>query len=404
MNKWASAKLEDVCLHITDGSHFSPATTSTGVPYVTVRDISNGKIDLHSSARVSQASFDELERNGCRPIQHDVLFSKDGTVGKVALVQTNEPFVVLSSLAILRPMTDLMIPAFLALCLQSPEFQLAATGQKTGLAIKRVVLKHLKKMSIPLPPLPVQRRIVDLMAHLDNQIANLRTERDAAGVLLSVLRSELMNLSDLVPLSTLAAPGGIQIGPFGSQLHAHEYAIEGTPVVMPRDLVDGGVGATKVKRVNADVATRLSRHRLNTGDIVFPRRGDLSKRALITDEEDGWLCGTGCIRFRPREGVDGGQVFQSISGPAVTDWLIEHAVGTTMLNLNSQIVSALPVATPNDASAPISAASQGLSACADSLGQELGYLENLRSALLSTLLCREVEVDSDYVAVHEGVA
>jgi len=176
---FASQKLSAVCQLITDGSHFSPTTTKSGLPYVTVRDISDGRINISAAARISIESFEELERSGCRPWTGDVLFSKDGTVGKVALVETSEPFVVLSSLAILRPEASVVLPAYLAYCLQSLDFQREATGQKTGLAIKRVVLKHLKNMAVPVPPLPVQRRIVDLMTHLDSHTANLRAEREA---------------------------------------------------------------------------------------------------------------------------------------------------------------------------------------------------------------------------------
>ena len=194
---WHAAPLKSICSVITDGSHFSPISSPSGFPYVTVRDISDGKVNLESSARVSQAAFDELERNGCRPLQGDVLFSKDGTVGKVALVESSEPFVVLSSLAILRPLLDVVVPAFLALSLQSQDFQTAAIGQKTGLAIKRVVLKHLREMQVPLPPLPVQRRIVDLMTHLDDHIANLRTELQGLKDLQSAQLKAFLN--DLEP-------------------------------------------------------------------------------------------------------------------------------------------------------------------------------------------------------------
>ncbi|MBU6162918.1 MAG: restriction endonuclease subunit S [Myxococcales bacterium] len=245
---------------------------------------------------------------------------------------------------------------------------------------------------------------MDLMTHLDNHLANLRAERERLSDVLALTRAQMMDGSDLTPLSDLAATDGIQIGPFGSQLHAHEYTVDGTPVVMPRDLVGGRVSMEKVKRVSAEVANRLSRHRLQAGDIVFPRRGDLSKRALITSTEEGWLCGTGCIRFRPAATVDGAQVFQSISGSAVTDWLVEHAVGTTMLNLNSQIVSALPVATPSEESAPLGSASLGLSECVDALGSEATALHAFRTALLASLLSGDLPVDANYDGIFGQVA
>jgi type I restriction enzyme S subunit len=163
MAGWQTRPVAEVCTMVTDGSHFSPPTASKGYPYITVRDIKNGQIDFESCAFVSETSYDELRRNGCSPTFGDVLFSKDGTVGKVALVTSQRAFVVLSSLAILRPNTSLIDPAYLSYVLVSPAFLRAAIGQKTGVAIRRIILKNLKKIPVSYPPLPEQRSIVAIL-------------------------------------------------------------------------------------------------------------------------------------------------------------------------------------------------------------------------------------------------
>src|SRR5207248_10404790 len=88
-------------------------------------------------------------------------------------------------------------------------------------------------------------------------------------------------------LRDLVIDEGIQIGPFASQLHAADYRENGTPVVMPRDMIAGRIDTTSIARVGPDDAVRLSRHRLRAGDILLPRRGDLAKRALVREGEDG---------------------------------------------------------------------------------------------------------------------
>src|SRR5260221_470199 len=103
MKRWTAKALGDVCEKITDGSHRTPPFTQQGYPFATVAHVDDdGKIDLASCKRISAADFEELKRNDCRPLPGDVLFSKDGTVGKLALVDFDTDFVVLSSLAILR--------------------------------------------------------------------------------------------------------------------------------------------------------------------------------------------------------------------------------------------------------------------------------------------------------------
>lgn len=65
----------------------------------------------------------------------------------------------------------------------------------------------------------------------------------------------------------------IQTGPFGSQLHSSDYSEEGTPVVMPQDIVDGQISELKIARVDDSHVERLARHKLKQGEIVYPRRG-----------------------------------------------------------------------------------------------------------------------------------
>lgn len=196
---WPEVALSAITRLITDGSHFSPKTSDSGVPYVTVRDLKDGFIDLENAARISEASFLELEKNGCRPIAGDLLFSKDGTVGKVALVETDDRFVVLSSLAILRPKENEILPKFLALAMGSENFQREAIGSKTGLAIKRIVLKHLKSLTILVPPIAVQKSIVDEVAVFDSHLGALTVAIDSGKRMRGSLLDNLLSGKQEIP-------------------------------------------------------------------------------------------------------------------------------------------------------------------------------------------------------------
>jgi type I restriction enzyme M protein len=158
---WEMVELDTLCYKITDGSHFSPDTVSEGFPYVTVRDVDESKIDLIGCKKIDKKAYLELVKSGCKPELNDVLFSKDGTVGKVALVDFEADFVVLSSLAIIRPNTKLILPAFLSFILQSDYALNQAINLKGGVAIKRVVLKDLKTIKIPKISFEVQHIIVN---------------------------------------------------------------------------------------------------------------------------------------------------------------------------------------------------------------------------------------------------
>ena len=151
------------------------------------------------------------------------------------------------------------------------------------------------------------------------------------------------------PLGEVCRRGGgdIQTGPFGSQLHASDYVAVGVPSIMPRNISQDRVDVGGIARITPSDAERLSRYLVKPGDIVYSRRGDVERRALITERESGWLCGTGCLRVRLGEGiVDPAYASYFLSHPASRDWVVRHAVGATMPNLNTSILGALPFLLP----------------------------------------------------------
>ncbi len=142
--------------------------------------------------------------------------------------------------------------------------------------------------------------------------------------------------------------GHIQTGPFGSQLHQSDYSKVGTPVVMPKDIVNGTISEEGIARVSEEHVLRLSRHKVRTGDILFSRRGDVGRCAYISPKEQGWLCGTGCLRVTVDAKVaDSKFIFYYLQQASAIDWIEKHAIGATMLNLNTGILATVPIMLPS---------------------------------------------------------
>ena len=149
-------------------------------------------------------------------------------------------------------------------------------------------------------------------------------------------------------IACAAAGGNIQTGPFGSQLHASDYVPSGIPSIMPQNIGDNRILADGIARITPDDASRLSRYLVREGDIVYSRRGDVKRRALVRSAEDGWLCGTGCLRLRlGKNGVDSRYASYYLGHPDVQDWIVRHAHGATMPNLNTSILSECPFVIPS---------------------------------------------------------
>lgn len=142
--------------------------------------------------------------------------------------------------------------------------------------------------------------------------------------------------------------GCVQTGPFGSQVHQSDYKEEGVPVVMPQDIVNDRISTARIAYIDDALASKLGRHLLAEGDIVFPRRGEISKRAIVEASQVGYFCGTGCLKISiPPVEVLPRWLFYFLGQEQVVRWIEGKAVGTTMLNLNTGILRALPVKYPD---------------------------------------------------------
>jgi type I restriction enzyme S subunit len=116
---------------------------------------------------------------------------------------------------------------------------------------------------------------------------------------------------------------------------------------MPKNIIDGKVSTEEIARIGESDVSRLAQHRLKKGDIVYGRRGDIGRRGLITEREDGWLCGTGCLRISLGNSVlNPVFLYYYLGQPQVISWIYNKAIGATMPNLNTEIIRSVPISHP----------------------------------------------------------
>ena len=140
---WKVKRLKFLCAHITDGSHFSPETVDEGYPYITAADVRGIGIDYSATKKIRSDDFAALQKTGCQPRINDVLLVKDGaTTGRVGLVDSDEPCVVLSSVAILRAPQS-MDSKYLMYLMESDCMQSQIQVSMAGSAMPRTVLSKI---------------------------------------------------------------------------------------------------------------------------------------------------------------------------------------------------------------------------------------------------------------------
>lgn len=207
-----------------------------------------------------------------------------------------------------------------------------------------------KDMFLPLPPRDEQDAIVAYLDRETGLIDTLIEEQQRVSGMLRERRWAVVERSvALLDWNTpfKAAAVLIQTGPFGSQLRSDEYEEGGTPIINPSHIVAGEVVPDPRIAVGPEKARLLARHAFEEGDLVAARRGELGRCAVVGPPAVGLLCGTGSALIRPnRSLVEPSFAALVFSSRRNRDALALASVGSTMDNLNSDIIGSLRIPVP----------------------------------------------------------
>lgn len=220
--------------------------------------------------------------------------------------------------------------------------------QKKGTGTPHLNAEILKRSKLVVPSIPEQERIVakieEMFSKLDASVAELQTAKEKLKVyrqavlkkaFASAMQTGVVEISEIVD--------DIRIGPFGTALHKADYISGGIPVINPQHISGLSINANTKVTISREKATELSPYRLEENDIIMGRRGEMGRVAPVTNAEVGWICGTGSIIFRLKPEYDSFFYAQILSAPDIVHYLEDNATGTTMKNLNENIVKHIPV-------------------------------------------------------------
>ena len=201
---WSEVSLDDVCTRITDGSHYSPADAPDApYPMYSVKDMETYGFNSSSCKHITEEEFHKMQKNDCVPKLNDILVAKDGSYLKEIFICSEEKDeAILSSIAIFRPNTEIIMPEILLYLLTQPSVRKdVGDNYVSGSALPRIVLKDFKKYTFLLPPMADQSKIGSFLhairmqtkASID-EIQRLSSLRDS---LLPRLMSGELDVSEL---------------------------------------------------------------------------------------------------------------------------------------------------------------------------------------------------------------
>jgi|GEM_PF-1992252 len=373
-----------------------------------------------SASGLANSSAKMLPRN-------TVLLTTRASVGFVALADcalaTNQGFQSL----IPGPSVT---PEFLMYWVQGNRTEF--TSRAGGSTFPEIGKSKVQTIPISLPPLPVQRRIVDLMAHLDNQIANLRLERDSAGAVRVATLSTLLDATREVPADYDAAfdlaASAPQASPTSEQTinngwpdlgvadvtvmvkrgRAPEYADHGALVVSQKCIQYGNEFATALARRTDALSKPVPEWAwlLETDTLVNSTgRGTLGRAAYVgrLDEPTTADSHVAIVRPDPRKVVPRFLGIVLSASFTKIESLQSGSTSQTELSPSSLLMMHIPVPP-----LPVQRRIVDLMAHLDNqiagIDVEVSTLESLRRQLLASLLSQGVELPASYDLLLDGVA
>jgi type I restriction enzyme S subunit len=135
-------------------------------------------------------------------------------------------------------------------------------------------------------------------------------------------------------------------GPFGTMLHQSDYVKAGIPLINPMNIVNGKIVPSEKMGVSEETKQRLISYTLEAGDIVIARRGEMGRCAIVSENENGWLCGTGSFFIKLSNFIDRNYFVKFFSSEFSKSYLTGFSVGATMNNLNHRILNKFPFPLP----------------------------------------------------------
>ncbi|WP_170132002.1 restriction endonuclease subunit S [Arenicella xantha] len=334
MDCWPVHNLVDVTDLITCGVAKRPNYVDSGIPFLSAKNVKNGMIIWNGYQYITKQDHDELTKNN-KPTRGDILYTRVGSFGEAAIVDSDEEFSVFVSLTLIKPKHDILYNRFLKYYLNSSEVKQLAKSSISGSGVGNLNVGTVRKFPIPLPPIPEQQRIV---AILDQAFADIDKARANAEQNLKNAR-ELFD-SYLQQVFSQRGEGWVET-PLAECLELITYgftnpmpAVEDGPwMVTAKNVIDGQVDYTTARHTSRDAFENLltDKSRPRLGDVLLTKDGTLGRLAVVEQTD---ICVNQSVAvLRPNEKVGSHFLRLLLSSPDYQKKMIGNAGGATIKHI-----------------------------------------------------------------------
>ena len=328
---------------------------------ITGTDFDDGTVNYSTCHFVERERYEQDKniqiRNG------SILITKDGTLGKVAYVQSLSMPATLNAgvFNVEIRNTSIVDERYLFQYLKAPFLMDYVDKKATGGTIKHLNQNILVDFPVVMPKKTEQVSIGNFFQRIDTLITlHQRKYEKLVNIKKSMLDKmfpkngasvpeiRFKGFTDLWEQRKLGDISEIKTGPFGSTLHADDYVSDGIPIITTEHFKTGSLPTDKygLPQVSENDFSRLSAYILNAGDIVFSRVGSVDINALITPFQSTWLFSGRVLRVRPQNKNSSQFLHTLLETEDVKNDIRTRAVGQTMPSINTEILKTTPLRLP----------------------------------------------------------
>jgi len=171
---WEWVRLGSLLQVVSDGTHKTPKYVPSGIPFLSVQNISSGHLTMDRIKFITKEEHHELIKR-VKPTNGDILICRIGTLGKAIKINWDFEFSIFVSLGLLRPVEH-RITDHIIFCINSPLGYKWIQDNKVGGGTHtyKINLGDMPNMLLPIPPLNEQHRIVEKLEQLLDGIDKLK--------------------------------------------------------------------------------------------------------------------------------------------------------------------------------------------------------------------------------------
>ena len=409
-NAWSEVSLGDhahIKARIGWRGLSSTEYTSSGAYLIAGTHIKGAKIQWEKCDHINDYRYEESPEIQLR--EHDVVISKDGTIGRLGYVENMPgPATINGTMMLIRP-GKTFYPKFIYFYLQGDKFQKIIKEKVSGSSVPHIFQRDMVTLSVPCPPLPEQQKIAEILSSVDDVTEKIRIQIDKLKDLKSSMMQELLTKGightefkdspvGRIPSNWYCIKMNTIAKVNDGAHHTPTYTSSGIPFLRVTDLKSKQIFSGSIKYISREEHNELiKRCKPEKGDILYSKNGTIGIPRLIDwDEEFSIFVSLALIKITSAE-VLPEYLALFMDSPIVREQIRARSKQGTVTNLHLEEIRDFDIPLPSmEEQQKITRALNSVIHRLEVAIEKYESNQKLKKALMQDLLTGKVRVNVDH--------